>query len=534
VMFRNTRAAIPAFPQRRLQPWPLPSPDLYLEAALGPAGIWPELQVDERQWLQEDPRVRWLEGLVRARKPDKILVICAHASTTMALERHLHLRAGIRTAAFYEGLSIIERDRAAAYFADTEAGAQVLVCSEIGSEGRNFQFSHHLVLYDLPLNPDLLEQRIGRLDRIGQTQDIWVHVPYLEGTAQAVLFRWYADGMDLFCRSFSAGTAVYERFAPALLQQMQCPDAGLEALVRDTREHTEALRRLLEQGRDPLLELNSCNARKAAELIAAIEASESQSTIDAYLEQALDCLGVDQEHHSDHALVLRPGEHLVGDAFSGWLLPLEDGLTVTSHRELALVREDMLFLSWEHPLVTGVMDYIAGGHLGNAAVASLKLRGIAPGTLLVEVIFTVHCPAPPRLQLGRYLGLNPVRLLLDGNGKDLDALISHQQLSARCQKLSRAVAQGVISRVRDTVATLLEAIAPRLEARIQAIKQGAGLALRAALSAELERLRALQAVNPAIRPAEIAFIEEQLAAGLVAIERASLQPQALRLIVTTS
>ncbi|MCO6763725.1 hypothetical protein KQH43_32020, partial [Streptomyces sp. EL5] len=79
----------------------------------------------------------------------------------------------------HEGMSILERDRAAAYFADEEFGAQVLICSEIGSEGRNFQFAHHLVLFDLPAHPDLLEQRIGRLDRIGQRHTIQLHVPYL-------------------------------------------------------------------------------------------------------------------------------------------------------------------------------------------------------------------------------------------------------------------------------------------------------------------------------------------------------------------
>src|SRR3546814_13527671 len=65
-------------------------------------------------------------------------------------------------------MSILERDRAAAYFADEEFGAQVLSCSENGSEGRNFQFAHHSVLSDLPSHPDLLEQRAGRLDGIGQ------------------------------------------------------------------------------------------------------------------------------------------------------------------------------------------------------------------------------------------------------------------------------------------------------------------------------------------------------------------------------
>ena len=58
--------------------------------------------------------------------------------------------------------------QAAAYFAEESYGAQILLCSEIGSEGRNFQFASDLILFDLPANPDVLEQRIGRLDRIGQ------------------------------------------------------------------------------------------------------------------------------------------------------------------------------------------------------------------------------------------------------------------------------------------------------------------------------------------------------------------------------
>ena len=121
-------------------------------------------------------------------KRTKVLVICAHAETAMDLEDALRVRSGIPATVFHEGMNILERDRAAAYFADEEFGAQVLICSEIGSEGRNFQFSHHLVLFDLPSHPDLLEQRIGRLDRIGQKHVIELHVPYLETSPQERLF----------------------------------------------------------------------------------------------------------------------------------------------------------------------------------------------------------------------------------------------------------------------------------------------------------------------------------------------------------
>lgn len=93
----------------------------------------------------------------------KVLVICAKATTALQLEQVLREREGIRAAVFHEGMSIIERDRAAARFAEEDTGAQVLLCSEIGSEGRNFQFASNLVMFDLPFNPDLLEQRIGRL-----------------------------------------------------------------------------------------------------------------------------------------------------------------------------------------------------------------------------------------------------------------------------------------------------------------------------------------------------------------------------------
>lgn len=122
--------------------------------------------------MRFDPRVEWLIDTLKMLKQFKVLVICAHAETALDLEDALRLRSGISATVFHEGMSILERDRAAAYFADEEFGAQVLICSEIGSEGRNFQFAHHLVLFDLPAHPDLLEQRIGRLDRIGQRHTI--------------------------------------------------------------------------------------------------------------------------------------------------------------------------------------------------------------------------------------------------------------------------------------------------------------------------------------------------------------------------
>ena len=108
------------------------------------------------------------------------MLIARSGATVESLEAVLRLHAGIKTAIFTEQMSLLERDQASAYFSDVE-GAQILLASEIGSEGRNFQFASDLILFDLPANPDTLEQRIGRLDRIGQRHEINIHVPYVQG-----------------------------------------------------------------------------------------------------------------------------------------------------------------------------------------------------------------------------------------------------------------------------------------------------------------------------------------------------------------
>ncbi len=230
VLFRNTRAAIKGFPVRNVHLLPLEIPSQYTTSMrvagmlggkltpearamkmLYPEEIFQEFEGEESSWWQFDSRVNWLLEKVKAKRSEKILVIASRASTALQLEQALREREGIRATVFHEGMSIIERDKAAAYFAQEEGGAQVLICSEIGSEGRNFQFANQLVMFDLPFNPDLLEQRIGRLDRIGQKRDIDVYVPYLTETSQAILARWFQEGLNAFAETCPTGRCLLIR-----------------------------------------------------------------------------------------------------------------------------------------------------------------------------------------------------------------------------------------------------------------------------------------------------------------------------------
>ncbi len=531
VLFRNTRAAVAGFPQRVLHPYALPLPEAYAHAELSvQERLYPELPYVDDSWLDFDPRVEWLEQKLKALRPEKVLVICAHADTAVALEHYLHLRAGIRSAAFYEGLSIIERDRAAAYFADESSGAQTLVCSEIGSEGRNFQFAHHLILFDLPLNPDLLEQRIGRLDRIGQGEDVHIHAPYLEDSAQQTLFEWYDRGLGLFTESCSAGYMIFETFRERLEQQLNRRDSAFDELLVDTAQFTASTREELREGRDRLLERNSCRPEVAAALIEDVQAIDSSPELEEYLEALCEAYGVEAEFHSERALVLRPTEHMLTGHFP---YVRDEGTTVTFDRTKALSREDMLFLTWEHPMIGEAMDMVHSTELGNAAIGTLKLKGVAPGTMLLELLYTVNCVAPRKLGVERFLPLSPMRLLVDARGKDLAELVPHARLNELIEKVKKPTALAIIKRVHDDVEAKMTLAAKEAETRLSGLLAAAEERMRAELGAELARLEALRSLNPSIRQVELDEIAHRIDECAVHIRHANLQLQALRLIITT-
>ncbi len=527
VLFRNTRAAIQGFPQRRLHSYPLAA------SIASETPLFPERALQEQgsDWLAADPRVEWLVDFLKQQRPAKVLVICAHAQTAIDLEKHLHLNTGIRSAAFYEHLSIVERDRAAAYFADDEMGAQALICSEIGSEGRNFQFAHHLVLFDLPENPDLLEQRIGRLDRIGQQHDVQIHVPYWQGSAQEYLFRWYHEGLNAFCESFSAGASMREAFADRLQPWLAGAANGedFDALLEATRQHCTALRETLEAGRDQLLELNSCDPVVAAELIEAIRESERGETLQSFMTMAFDNLGVDVDAHSEHAMILRPTERVMGH------LPglRDEGTTATFSRELALAREDMEFLSWEHPLVTDTMELICGAELGNACITSLNLKSLPAGTLLLECIFTMQTTAPRRYQIERYLPATPIRVLIDGDGRLMTDTIKHSQLNKLRVHIKKPTRLAIIKQVRETLQTMLASAQTEADRQAAELISSAAQLAQDKLGGELQRLQSLKAKHGAIRDDEIAALDLQLGAAMSHIDGATAELQAVRVIVNT-
>ncbi|PRD13377.1 RNA polymerase-associated protein RapA [Pantoea coffeiphila] len=551
VLFRNTRNGVKGFPKRELHQIRLPLPTQYQTAIkvsgimgarksaderardmLYPEQIYQEFEGDSGTWWNFDPRVEWLMGYLTSNRDQKVLVICAKAATALQLEQVLREREGIRAAVFHEGLSIIERDRAAAWFASEEDGAQVLLCSEIGSEGRNFQFASKLVMFDLPFNPDLLEQRIGRLDRIGQAHDIEIHVPYLEKTAQSVLVQWYHEGLDAFEHTCPTGRTIYDSAYEQLIAYLASPEnqEGMDDFIHECRKQHDALKAQLELGRDRLLELNSNGGEQAQALADLISEQDNDVELVNFALNLFDIVGINQEDRSDNLIVLTPGDHMLVPDFPG--LP-EDGCTITFDRNQALSREDAQYVSWEHPIIRNGLDLILSGDTGSCALSLLKNKALPVGTLLLELIYVVEAQAPKHLQLTRFLPPTPVRMLVDSKGNNLASKVEFESFNRQLNAVNRHTGSKLVNAVQQNVHEIIKLSEEQAEVEARKLIEAARVEANEKLSAELSRLEALSAVNPNIRQDEIDALESNREQVLANLDQAGWRLDALRLIVVT-
>ena len=527
LLFRNRRANIEGFPQRQLVSYPLPIPQAYESVVTNTDlidALYPERQPAlVSSWTQIDPRVSWLLEFLPSVKPEKVLLICASAVTAQQLGELIRQQTGIRHSVFHEGMSIVERDKAAHYFSEEEDGAQILLCSEIGSEGRNFQFAHHLVLFDLPMTPDLLEQRIGRLDRIGQQQDIQIHVPYLEDTAQHVLLDWYHEGLGAFENTCPTGAGVYEQVHTQLLGVCLQPDdiIAREELIEASQTINHQLKTRLEEGRDRLLELNASGEGRVEGLLESIIELDSAQDLSRFMGRMFDAIGVQQEEQGNDCFLLRPTESMVSQ------LPGLDpeGMTVTYKRRAATTLEHVHYLSWDHPLVHNAIDMILTDVNGKASMGFIKEPDLPKGAYWLEALFVLDANAPKSLQLGRFLPQTPVRICLDAQGREVDLEFDIHR------PIGRKISQQLTKALHQPLSLHLETARKLAHQRSNQVQHDALNAMHKTLENDVQRLRDLQKRNPAVRDSEIEFIERQQQALDKAIQQADVQLDALRIVV---
>lgn len=529
ILFRNTREAIQGFPGRDCQPAALPAPEHWSKDGKLREQMWPEEAQLDGSWMEHDPRVMWLMEMLRTGlKHKKVLLIARTGPVVEALENVLRLHAGIRTAMFHEGMSLLERDQAAAYFAEDSYGAQILLCSEIGSEGRNFQFASDLILFDLPANPDVLEQRIGRLDRIGQENRIQIHVPYLIGTAQERMFRWYNEGLNIFTNISPTAQTLQENF---LVQLKDCllADVGqqFEDLLEEVSVQREALESELQAGRDRLLEYNSCRPIVAQEIVKALEDYDDNTTLPMFMKRFMASTNIDFDEQSNGTVIIKPTDQM---QVQGLSLD-EEGMTATFYRDQAQVREDAQYLTLEHPFTESVMEMINTQSFGSTNVSVLKSAALPQGSVLLEVWFKVDVVAPKALNLSSSLPQQLIRVLLSEKGQDLSDKIAPEILKPYLHHLDGNSCRQVVKARRDVIEQRYTQALEIAKMALPNFKQQAKEIYGNKWQYEIDRLTYLKQFNPSIREDEIARLQKLQKEGIGLLDSLSVTPEAIQVLV---
>lgn len=539
VLVRNRRERLSGFPGRKLRPFPLPCPSSWRNAELFPEVGQMEKLLQKvpvtvggggersKPTLKDDPRWTWTVEWIRALEPGtKVVVMAARVKSVLRLEKFFRQTTGLKVAVFHEELSLIERDRQAAYFAEDE-GAQVLLCSEIGGEGRNFQFCHHLLLFDLPLHPDALEQRIGRLDRIGQTQTIEVAVPYIEDTPSEVLFHWH-QLLGVFEAPLPSGDPLMDRLQDRLWETLQAfhprnpqRKKKLEQFLAHTREVLQEHLATVQQNVDFLVDLNSYDQALGQALADEIVAAPTEP-LQRTMSELLEHFGVVEEELATPGLLkIKAGDLMKVEPFPGLR---EGGYLATYDRSQALAREEVQFLSIDHPLVEGSLGLLLDQAEGKACTGLWE--GAPEQTVAVQFLYLLQAVGPARLELHRYLPPQVLVVTVDMRGNLRQDLSPPERLQSLGVQLWNRLAGPMLQKLpqlQDTAAEYAQgSLGPRLE---QALVQA-----REHLSTEQRRLEYL-ALHNNVSQAELKSHQGKLEEALDCLRQARVELDAIRVLV---
>jgi ATP-dependent helicase HepA len=300
-----------------------------------------------------DPRLEWL--LTQAPRwrdaGEKTLVFVAHRETLEMLRTALSHRAQLASGVFHEELSPARRDTEVARFRELD-GPSLLVSTECGGEGRNFEFCRRLVLFDLPWKPTIVEQRIGRLDRIGRR--VPVDIVYFRPPAGigADVVRLF-EALGLFREPLAGLEPQLAHVEGAIEEIALDPLASLsaerfEALVSEAHAARTRIREAAYQQlhRDPY------RMEMAAGILARVPAE-----LDALNEEVVvtACIGLGftiERPRGRRIFAIELGNGALVDGLPG--VPGGSSYVGTFDREEALEEETLDFFASGHPLVEGI------------------------------------------------------------------------------------------------------------------------------------------------------------------------------------
>ena len=331
---------------------------------LGPDEI--ELRQQAEAMDRTDPRLEWL--LTQAprwrRANEKTLVFAAHHETLEMLRDALSAQVQLASGVFHEQLSAARRDTEVARFR-ADDGPSILVSTEAGGEGRNFEFCHRLVLYDLPWKPWTVEQRIGRLDRIGRR--IPVEIVYFRPASGigADVVRLF-ERLGLFREPIAGVEPQLAHVERTLEDTALSPDGSLsDAQIEQLIAAAQAARTRIHEAAYQQLHRDPYRAVLGPSILARVP-----DGLDALMERvvvsAAERLGFHIEQvRGRRAYAIEFGNEAILDSLPG--VPGGSSFIGSFDREYAVEDETIDFFASGHPLVEGLLAHFEENPKGRVA-----------------------------------------------------------------------------------------------------------------------------------------------------------------------
>ena len=470
--------------------------------------------------IGQDSKLDAFLALLEQLGPAEKVLVFAEPRETIDYLRAALARRRIEALAYVGDLSPAERDKLVARFRDPD-GPRVLLSTELGGEGRNFQHCHVLVNYDLSWSPAAVEQRIGRIDRIGQSREVRIYAFRPEGTLAARVLEVLDAGVGVFNEPVGGLDPVLEGVEPELLALASSDDAGRwEKMTRELSARVSAARAEVARAYDPLLDLRSCDpravralgergaARIGARIPSGADAEGALRSVAGMLESRLEAITIEAAKRVGLAVDVEvdvlPGQvsfhvgpELKVDALAGFDLSEDRTVVGSFQREVAVKHEEHDSFATGHPLVEALFSWVRDGELGRATVGRAHIRGWSGAAL--EARFLVALPEPADLAQGarvpsrraaRHLEESLVRVAvrLDGRGgvRVEDALLA-QLDSAKVDPVP-APEGGPPSAFVQAVESGLRAAQEEAQRRLRKLVEAAKGGIRAEQEAATRRL----------------------------------------------
>lgn len=316
---------------------------------------------------------------------EKVLIFTQFKETLFYLK--ILLEPTYRVTVFYGRMEAAEKDQAVDDFRESK---QIMIATEAAGEGRNLQFCHVMFNYDLPWNPMKIEQRIGRLDRIGQRSPVQIFNFSIAGTIEERVLQVLHERINIFESTIGALDPILE----SIEDDVRIVVFGTSGDTEQRFQHFEQriaereyeIHQMEERLSDFLLDRSSFRRDRADALLGRTPVFTG-ADIQRFLTQFLEHLGAQMRERSSGIYDFSIPRHMQVSAGSN----LRDNYHVTFDAAQAQQQERLDFVAFGHPVLDRAVEICLDEQFGGRIAHLVLATDEVPAQPVIVAIYEFTC-----------------------------------------------------------------------------------------------------------------------------------------------